>query len=122
MNPASLEPRHPLHSEGNNKIIVKFFWRKDAESILIKRKKLKGFNLRSMDIDSGRIYVNESLCLYHKFLWSKCKQICSKEKNESFRVNNGHQKIRVELEGAVSLMSHISDLVILFPEFDFQVK
>ena len=55
INPDPLESCHRLPSKGNNKIIVKFSKRKDAESVLRNRKKLKSFNPCSIDIDSGRV-------------------------------------------------------------------
>ena len=62
INPDSLESCHHLPSKGNNKIILKFSRRKDVESVLRNRTQLKNFNPRRIDIDSGRVYVSESLC------------------------------------------------------------
>ena len=74
-NTDSLESFHRLPSQSNHKIIVKCSRKKDEESVLRNRKKLKSFDPRSIGIDSVSVYVNESLCQYCKFLWSKCKSV-----------------------------------------------
>ena len=86
------------------------------------KNKVKGFNLRSIGIESGKVFINESLCHYYKFLWSKCKTLWSEERTEAFWVSNGQIKIRIEPEGAVSRITRITDLQKLFPSYDSQFK
>ena len=50
INLDTLESCHRLPTEGNNKIVVKFSRRKDAESVLKNRKKLKRFDPPSMTL------------------------------------------------------------------------
>ena len=57
VNPHFLEFYYRSLSEGNNKIIIKFSRRKDAESVLRNRKILKHFDPRSIEIDSVRVQV-----------------------------------------------------------------
>ena len=64
----SVEACHRLFFEQNDKIIVKFSRRKNAEKVLLKKKTTKGFSLRSIDIEIGKTFMKESLCCYYKFL------------------------------------------------------
>ena len=64
----------PITLRQKKKIIVKFSIRKDAKSALCNKNKNKNFNPRSIDLDSNKVFINESLCCYYKFLWSKCKK------------------------------------------------
>ena len=40
----------------------------DAAIVLSKKNKAQGFNLRSAGFESGKVFINESLCCYYKFL------------------------------------------------------
>ena len=67
-----------------------------------KTNKAKGFNPHSIGIESGKVFINESLSHYYNFLCSKCKTLWSEEWIEAFWVNNGEIKCRIKPEGAVS--------------------
>ena len=71
ITPDSLEACHCLPSDQNDKLIIKFSRRKDAKMILSKKYKAKAYNPHSIDVESGKVFINESLCHYYKFLWSK---------------------------------------------------
>ena len=121
VNRVCLELRHPLPSyKKNHKIIVKFSRRKDPESLLRNKNNDKNFNIRSIDTDSNKVFINESLCRYHKFLWSKCKKLWTVKWIEAFWVSNGQIGLRTEPEGAVSWISHIQELLKLLPDYNFQ--
>ena len=79
VNQDSLESCHPLPSEKKNKVTVKFSRRKDAESVLRNKNKNKNFSPRSIHIDSNKVFINESVCRYYKFLWSKCQKLWTEE-------------------------------------------
>ena len=110
LNQDCLECYHLLLSDKKNKIIVKFSRQKDAESVLQNKHKNKIFNPRSIDTDSKKIIINEGLCRYYKFLWSKCKKLWTEEWIDAFWVSKGQFKLRIEPEGGVSRISHIQDL------------
>ena len=112
----------PDSLEANDKLIIKFSRRKDAEMVLSKKNKAKGFNPCSIGIESGKVFINESLCRYYTFLWSKCKTLWSEERIEAFWASNDQIKIIIEPKGAVSQITHITDLQKLFPSYDFQSK
>ena len=62
VNQDCLELCQPLPSDIKNKIIVKFSRQKDAESVLQRKSKNKNFNPQSIDCDSMKVFINESLC------------------------------------------------------------
>ena len=41
---------------------------------VLKKKKSKGKNLTSLGINTP-VYINDSLCIYYKKLWAKCKKL-----------------------------------------------
>ena len=82
--------------------------------------KIRTLTLQSIDIDSNKVFINESLCRYSKFLWSKCKKFRTEKWTEAFWVSNGPIKRRIEPDGAVSGISHIQDLQKLLPDYNFQ--
>ena len=61
-------------------------------------------------MDSGKVFINESLWRYCKFLWSKCKKLCTEEWIEACWVSNHQIKLRIEPEEAVLRISHIQDM------------
>ena len=42
-----------------------------------------------VNIDSNKVFINESLCRYYKFLWNNCKKLWTEEWIEAFSVSNG---------------------------------
>ena len=86
-----LELCHLLPSaKKNNKIIAKFSRSKDAQSVLRNKNKNEKFNPRSIDNDSSKVFINESLCHYYKFLWCKCKKLWGEEWIKAFWVSNAN--------------------------------
>ena len=60
------------------------------------------------------MFVNQSLCWYYKFLWSKCKQLWLNKVIEIFWVSKG--SCRISLVGKpVKAITHIDEWKILFP-------
>ena len=115
-----LELCHLLPSaKKNNKIIAKFSRSKDAESVLWNKNKNEKFNPRSIDNDSSKVFINESLCHYYKFLWCKCKKLWGEEWIKAFWVSNSKIQLRIEPEVALSRISHIQDLQKLLPDYNF---
>ena len=121
IKPDDLEACHPLPSNDNNKIIVKFSKRKTAQLVLKEKKKFSSIDPRSIDIPSGKAYLNESLCKYYKFLWSKCKQLWCDEWIDSFWVFNGQLKVKDLDEQKIYSICDIADLQKLFPDYDFKL-
>ena len=52
------------------KVIIKLSKRKDATRVMNNKKKLKSMKPQNIGLPSGcKIYINESLCKYYKYLW-----------------------------------------------------
>ena len=82
------------------------------------KNKNKNFIPRSIAVDSGKVFINESLWRYCKFLWSKCKKLCTEEWIEAFWVSNHQINLRIEPEEAVLRISHIQDMEKLLPGYN----
>ena len=65
---------HWVKTQRSKIVIIKLFRRKDASKIRSEKKKLMGENLTSLGI-STPVYINDSLCIYYKKLWAKCKKL-----------------------------------------------
>ena len=73
----NIEAYHRLKSyHWPKKVIVKLVKRKDASKILRGKKKLKSKDLSQKGFPPNIIaFINESLCSYYRYLWSKCKKL-----------------------------------------------
>ena len=59
-----------------DRTIIKFSSPRKSSELLNKKKKLKKIDTRKYVLNNGsRIYFNESLRLYHRGLWGKCKDL-----------------------------------------------
>ena len=119
VNQECLELCHPLTSDKkkNHSHILR---KKRCWNYLTKKIKNKNFNPQSIDIGSKKVFINEILCHYYKFLWSKCKKLWTEEHIEAFWVISSQIKLRIEPDGTVSRISHIYDLQKLLPDYNFQ--
>ena len=77
IDPTFVEDCHRLPSKGSpKKFIVKLNRRKDIRRILLNKNKLKNLKPESVNLrGETKVFINESLCLYYKKLWSKCKRL-----------------------------------------------
>ena len=58
-----------------DRAIVKFTNRKDCLQILRVKRQLKGLDPAAVDFPEGtKIFINESLYLYYRGIWNKCKK------------------------------------------------
>ena len=73
IDPSNIEDCHWLKNNEPKKVIFKFARREDDNLIQKDKKKLKGMNLCSIGINNP-VFINDSLCLYYKMLWRKCKK------------------------------------------------
>ena len=117
---SNIEDCHWLPSKGPKRAIIKFSKRKDANRIRHCKKNLKGMDLTSLGISSP-VFINDSLCQYYKMLWRKCKNLLTNKFVDSFWVSNGSIRLRVENQNrpCACVITHISDLDVLFPGNDF---
>ena len=111
---------HWLPSKGPKRAIIKFSKRKDANRIRHCKKNLKGMDLTSLGISSP-VFINDSLCQYYKMLWRKCKKLLTNKFIDSFWVSNGSIRLTVENKHRSCVITHISDLKVLFPGNDILI-
>ena len=81
--------------------------------------KLKDKKFDDIGLEISKVYINESLCKYNKFLWVKCKKLWKEKYINSFRTPNGQLKIR-DNNLKTHNIDHLFDLQVLFPNYDFQ--
>ena len=114
---SNIEDCHWLPNKGPKRAIIKFSKRKDANRIRHCKKNLKGMDLTSLGISSP-VFINDSLCQCYKMLWRKCKKLLTNKFVDSFWVSNGSIRLRVENKDRPCVITHISDLEVLFPGND----
>ena len=119
ISPDNIEACHRLNKPANNKkVIIKFSKRKDAQRVKKNKVKLKNKDLSSINLpSSAKIYINESLCGYYRYLWSKCKRLLNNQRINSVWVVNGCLRIKLRND-RVTNITHMEDLEDLFPKED----
>ena len=71
---------------------------------------LKSLKPQNISLPSGcKIYINESLCKYYKYLWWKCTLLQTSGSIQSFWVTNDPISIRHKNDEVTSV-THIEDL------------
>ena len=117
----NVEACHRLKSDmAPKKVIIKLSRRKDVHRIIKNKSKLKQINTSSINLPAHcKLYINESLCKYYKYLWWKCKLLQSRDCIDSFWVTNGSIRIKL-VDGNVKPIGHYEDLQALFLEEDLQ--
>ena len=116
VDPSNVEDCHwTKSSKGPKMVIVKLSRRKDANKIRLLKKGLKGMNLSSLGINLT-VYINYSFCTYYKMLWGKCRKLLLNKYICSFWVTNGAIKLKPIENGRVYAITHLNDLVELFPD------
>ena len=113
IDPSNIEDCHWLKNNGPKKVIIKFAKRKDDNLIQKTKNKLKGMNLCSIGFNNP-VFINDSLCLYYKMLWRKCKKILVPI--HAFCVSNGTLRLNLSASGRVHVITHSQDLDELFPK------
>ena len=81
ITPNDIQACHRLYD--NKRTIVKFMSRKSVFNIMKKRSQLA-----SIEGYKKKIFINESLCPYYRFLHGKCKQLWKDHKIFGFWVSN----------------------------------
>ena len=114
INLSNIEDCHWLKSNGPKKVIIKFARHKDANIIRKNKNKLKRMNLCLIGINNP-VFINDSLCSYHKMLWQKCKKLWSSKYIHAFWVSNGTLRLKLSASGCVHIITRSQDLDELFP-------
>ena len=111
VNSRDVEACHRLNQKANpKKVIIKLSKRKDVARVMNNKKKLKSMKPQNIGLPSGcKIYINENLCKYYKYLWWKCKLLQTRGSIQSFWVTNGSIRIRHQNDQVTSVI-RIEDL------------
>ena len=119
VNLRDVEACHCLNQKANlKKVIIKLSKRKDVARVMNNKKKLKSMKPQNIGLPSDcKIYINESLCKYYKYLQWKCKLLRTRGSTQSFWVTNGSVRIKHQNDEVTSA-SHIEDLEQHFLEED----
>ena len=119
VNSRDVEACHHLKRKANpKKAIIKLSKRKDVVRVMTNKKKLKSMKPQNIGLPSDcKIYINESLCKYYKYLWWKCKLLQTRGSIQSFWVTNGSIRIRHKNDEVTS-DTHIEDFEHHFLEED----
>ena len=97
-------------------VTVKVSKCKDASKIRSSKRKLKDMDLTSIAINNP-VYINDSLCLYYKMLWRKCKSLRMNKLIHSFWVTNGSIRLRTVDNGRTNVITHANLYVSLMRFF-----
>jgi len=93
-----IEACHRLNQNKNQKgpkrTIVRFVNRKISEKLIKKGKEFSKREVLEKANLSNRIYINNNLCSYYRFLWGKVKTLYNRNAIESFWVFNGIINLR----------------------------
>ena len=74
------------------------------------KKRLKSMKAQNIGLPFGcKIYINESLCKYYKYLWWKCKLLQTRGSIQLFWVTNGSIRVRHQNDEVTSA-TYIEDL------------
>ena len=120
INGYDIEDCHRVENKGQT--IIKFGKRKVSRQVLSVRKDLNKVKMSDIDLTGqSTLYVNQSLCLYNRMLWSKIKTLFQKGKIDSFYVSNGNIKIRLQENARPITISHTDDFIKYFPGVDLSV-
>ena len=111
VNSRDVEACHRLNQKANpKKVIIKLSKRKDVARVMNNKKKLKSMKPQNIGLPSGcKVYINEILCKYYKYLWWKCKLLQTRGSIQSFWVANGSIRIRHQND-EVKSVTHTEDL------------
>ena len=116
IDPTLVEECHRLPSKGSPKqVIIKLNLRKDIRRTLLNKNKLKNLKPESVNLSGKtKVFINGSLRLYYKKLWSKSKRLLGAGHISLFWVRNGSLRIKLSNE-SVSMITHDCDLEKLSP-------
>ena len=104
------------HRLKNNNTIVRFTNRKICEDLFRGSKKLKEARTFRKAGLKDKVYINNNLCPYYKFLWIKAKLLKQKNFISRYYTWNGIVHIKIKDDSSPMRITHIIDLIRLFPD------
>ena len=64
---------------------------------------------------SQPVFINDSLCKYYKYLWSKCNKLLNAHFIQSFWISNGTLRVKLTESSHPKSILHLVDLEEMFP-------
>ena len=110
VDPEHTEDCHWVKTQRSKKVVIKL----SIQRIRSKKNKLKGKNPTSLGINTP-VYINDSLCIYYKKLWVKCKKLHNNKLIYAFWTSNDFIKVKVSKNDNNHIITHDVDLEELFP-------
>ena len=101
------------YQKGPKRTIVRFVNRKHAEKLLKRAKQFGTHKVLEKANLSNKIFINNNLCSYYRFLWGKVKALYERHVIDSFWVFNGVINLRfADNKGETMKVTHINELSI----------
>ena len=99
--------------------IVSFLNRKKAINMKTKSGKLKNIESNVLGFPHKNLYINENLCREYKNLWFQARKLHTAKLINRYQTSNGVVCIKLSENSQWLKLKHITELITLFPEFDF---
>ena len=114
----------PLRENSSQKpLIVKFVNRKIPEMIMKRKSNLKGIDFTSIGLpENSEVYPNINLSRPFIILSYFCRKLKSEKIIQNYLISHSMIKIKINPDESYHKISHISDLKVLFPDFNFTIR
>ena len=100
------------NNEANNKVLQEVRYLSDTITKL-------SFELSiTKNVNSGKLFINRSLCPYCKVLWSKSKKLQNLGKIHSFFLSGDTIKIKINENSPPLSVTHVGNFGNYFPDVD----
>lgn len=128
INKNDIEACHRLKDRKNNtgpkRTIVRFTNRKWCDRLHKNKRKIRegkvSTKFKSLGLDHKKVYINNNLCPYNKFIWGKCKSLYDEELIDRFWIYNGFIYIADDITDIRGTkITHLDTLKKNYPGFDF---
>ena len=130
---SNIEACHRLPNKKDDgtakRTIVRFVNRKFCELLHANKKKLKNPSnhvknkLKNANLPQGKIFINNNLCPYNKYLWGKCKRLHEEKLIDRFWIFNGYLYISDNQDDPKGTrISHINVLKEKYPGYNFNIR
>ena len=107
----------------NERVIRKFFRRKDYQRVVSVKKNLQQLKMEDIGLTGdNKFFVNYSVCPYYHVLYSKSKVLLNMVKINRLMVSNGLFKDRISENRAPMSITHADDFTKYFPDVDLSLS
>ena len=114
VDPVKVEDCHWVKTRGSKKKGLSSSSHVKMPTRFVLKEKLKGKNLISLGINTP-VCIKDSLFIYYKKLWAKCKKLHRNKLIHAFWTYNASIKLKVSEKSNIHVITHDVDLEELFP-------